>query len=68
MSQVKEVIEHLGKLDPEEPIIAIWWTRDSFPQTLNDEEWKDTCELQWKIDWSGANDDLDNFIEYRIKG
>lgn len=59
--KVKDAIKALKELDSEEEIVIAWWERDSFD--LKKKDWNDVISyIDSDFDWSGAHDDLGQFI------
>tara|TARA_R100001129_G_scaffold108215_1_gene74172 strand:+ start:251 stop:508 length:258 start_codon:yes stop_codon:yes gene_type:complete len=67
--QVKEAIEYLTKLDPEEHIVIAWWEKDYFFHWLDEDydlfdppvtekEWEDASIEADKIDWSYTHESI----------
>jgi len=59
--KVKEAIKALKELDQDEQIIIAWWERDAFD--LKKKNWNHMVGyVDSDFDWSGAQDDIGQFI------
>lgn len=56
--KVKELIEQLEKLNPEEEIITAYWQHEMFDD-IPAEHWAEfSCHAELDMDWSRTHEDL----------
>lgn len=62
--RVREVMEHLKELNPDQEIIIAWWEEDSFLDCCaSREQWnREVAQIDNDFDWSFAHEDLEQFI------
>ena len=58
-----EAIRHLQLcLEPEEHIIMLFWSRESFDHDLTDQEWEKVVSKTGEYEFSGADDSVNEVV------
>lgn len=73
--KAKDIIEHLSKLNPEEKVMIVYWTKDCVQdwfdeedQIITDEIWNEAIEEFDGYEFQETNDMILDSISERVNG
>tara|TARA_R110002167_G_scaffold26381_1_gene90932 strand:- start:833 stop:1036 length:204 start_codon:yes stop_codon:yes gene_type:complete len=61
--KIRDIIETLSSMNPDEEIVIAWWERNTFPQ-VKDEDWNEAASvLEGRMDWSNPHALMEYILE-----